>query len=69
MGARTRSLDSLDGEDEEEREIPVKKKKHRPIEESADTGKKSEKLKRRQHVEKASSEGTDSTGIVKANLI
>ena len=58
MGSRTRSLDSLDAEDEEEREIPIKKKKGRPFEESGDTGKKSEKVKRRQHVEKASSEGT-----------
>lgn len=58
MGGRTRSLDSLEAEDEEERDIPIKKKKNRTFEESSDTGKKSEKLKRRQHVEKPSSEGT-----------
>ena len=48
-------MDSLEPEDEEE--IPIKRKKSRPLEESADPGKKSEKLKRRQHVEKQSSEG------------
>ena len=58
MGGRTRSLNSLDAEEEEQREIPIKKKKGRPFEESADTGKKSEKVKQRQHIEKASSEGT-----------
>ena len=55
LGGRTRSLDSLEPEDEEE--IPIKRKKSRPLEESVDPGKKSEKLKRRQHVEKQSSEG------------
>lgn len=54
--SRTRSLDSIDAEDEEDREIPTKKKKHRPLEESVGTGKKTDKLKRRQHVERASSE-------------
>ena len=63
MGGRTQSLDSIDAEDEDEREIPVKKKKRRPLEESADTGKKTEKLQRRQHVEKGSSEGADSVGF------
>lgn len=48
-------MDSLEPEDEEE--IPIKRKKSRPLEESANPGKKSEKLKRRQHVEKQSSEG------------
>ena len=48
-------MDSLEPEDEEE--IPIKRKKSRPLEESGDPGKKSEKLKRRQHVEKQSSEG------------
>ena len=57
MGGRTRSLDSLEPDDDEEREIPIKKKKHRSFEESDDASKKSEKVKRRQHVEKDSSEG------------
>ena len=57
MGGRTRSLDSLEPEDEEERELPVKKKRHRSLEESSDTGKKGEKIKRRQQMEKDSSEG------------
>lgn len=57
MGDRTRSLDSLEPEDDEEREIPIKKKRHRSFEESSDTGKKSEKIKRRQQMEKDSSEG------------
>ena len=54
MGGRTRSLDSI-GDDNEEREIPVKKKKHRP-EESGSTGKKAQ---RRQQEEKESTEGTE----------
>lgn len=57
MGGRTRSLDSLEPDDDEEREIPIKKKKHRSFEESSDTGKKSDKVKRRQHMDKDSSEG------------
>ena len=58
IAVRTRSLDSLEPDDEEEREIPiVKKKKHRSFEESSEPGKKSDKLKKRQHVVKDSSEG------------
>jgi len=57
MGGRTRSLDSLEPEDDEDRELPIKKKKHRSVEESSDSGKKGEKIKRRQQVEKDSSEG------------
>ncbi|KAL9964040.1 hypothetical protein ACROYT_G027614 [Oculina patagonica] len=56
MGGRTRSLDSLEPDDDEEREIPIKKKKHRSFDESSDTGKKSDKVKRRQHMDKDSSE-------------
>ena len=57
MGGRTRSLDSLEPEDDEERELPIKKKRHRSLEESSDTGKKGEKIKRRQQMEKDSTEG------------
>ena len=57
MGARTRSLDSLEPEDDEDRELPIKKNRHRSVEESSDSGKKSEKIKRRQQAEKDSSEG------------
>ena len=66
--SRTRSLDSIDAEDEEDREIPTKKKKHRPLEESVGTGKKTDKLKRRQHVERASSEGVSNVQIKGACL-
>lgn len=54
MGGRTRSLDSIGDDIEEEREIPAKKKKHRP-EESVSTGKKAQ---RRHQEEKESTEGT-----------
>ena len=57
MGGRTRSLDSLEPEDDEERELPIKKKRHRSLEESSETGKKGEKTKRREQIEKDSSEG------------
>ena len=58
MGGRTRSLDSLEPDDDEEREMPIKRKKHRSFEESSDTGKvKSDKVKRRPHIDKDSSEG------------
>ena len=69
MGGRTHSLDSIDTEDEEDREIPIKKKKHRPLEESISTGKKTEKLKRRPHVERASSEGMGVTTLTTTILL
>ena len=61
MGGRTRSLDSLEPDDDEERETPIKKKKHRSFEDSSDTGKKSEKVKKRQHMDKDS---TESKGVM-----
>ena len=56
MGGRTRSLDSLDVEGDEERPLPLKKKKHKTLEESSDPAKRSEKVKRKQIVEKESSD-------------